>query len=115
MGWEFSSLGRLEASESAQEALNLKAGLMPDFKTNILPKETLTIPTAFIGCYQGDIDEGASRLHKFILEKLGANPAKSFADPTTVLGLYLDAGADQAKEADVLRCLKFAKGLDLDT
>jgi alpha-galactosidase len=109
LGWEFSGLGRLNASTSTDASLNLKAGLMPDFKTNIEPHETLTIPTAFVGCYRGDIDDGSNSLHKFVLEKLRPKPPKGFADPALAYNLYLDAGGTNAKEADVLRSARLCK------
>jgi len=114
MGWEFSSLGRLHASSSATESVDLRAGLMTNFKTDILPRTTFSIPAAFVGCYRGDLDQGAARLHKFVLEKLRKTPPKSFADPCLVCNEYLDAGGDKASEQDLLRCVAFAKSLDLD-
>ncbi|MFI5386621.1 MAG: NPCBM/NEW2 domain-containing protein [Fimbriimonadales bacterium] len=123
LGWEFSSLGRLEAKMPSanssfsipHSSLSLRAGLMPDFKTDIHPGETLAIPAAFVGCYRGDIDEGSQSLHRFVMEKLRANPPKDFADPTTVCGIYLDAGGDHATEATLFPTVAFAKDLGLDT
>lgn len=118
LGWEFSSLGRLEAQTSNinnQPSIIIRMGLMPNFKTDIHPGETLTIPAAFVGCYRGDIDEGSQSLHRFVMEKLRANPPKSFPDPTTVCGIYLDAGGDHATEATLLPTIAFGKDLGLDT
>jgi len=115
MGWEFSGRGRLAATSSSNDGLELKAGLLPDFKTDIHPGETLEIPAAFVGCYRGDIDSGSASLEKFVMEKLRANPPKDFADPTTVCGIYLDAGGDHATQATLLPTIAFAKSLGLDT
>jgi hypothetical protein len=114
VGWEFSGLGHLQA-RSDGHGVNIQAGLLPDFKTDVKPGETLTIPAAFVGCYKGDIDEGSQSLHRFVMEKLRANPPNSFQDPTTVCGVYLDAGGDKSTEATLLRSIDFAKGLGLDT
>lgn len=115
LGWEFSGRGRLSATSGKPDSLELRAGLLHDFKTDIHPGETLAIPTAFVGCYKGDIDEGSQSLHRFVMEHLRANPPADFADPTTVCGIYLDAGGDHATEATLLPTIAFAKDLNLDT
>jgi hypothetical protein len=35
-------------------------------QTRLLPGEELEAPTVFVGCYQGDVDDGANRLHRWI-------------------------------------------------
>ena len=35
------------------------------FRTRLLPGETFEAPTVFVGCYQGDVDDGANRLHRW--------------------------------------------------
>ena len=35
-------------------------------QTRLLPGETFEVPTVFVGCYQGDIDDGANQLHRWI-------------------------------------------------
>ncbi len=114
VGWEFSGLGRVLATATGPDSIDIRAGLMPDFKTDIEPGETLRLPAAFVGCYEGDIDDGSYSLHQFVLQMLRANPPKGFPDPALVLGLYLDAGADKATEADVLRCEQFTKGIGFE-
>ncbi|MHB8636876.1 MAG: NPCBM/NEW2 domain-containing protein [Fimbriimonadaceae bacterium] len=114
VGWEFSGLGRVRAQSASPGSLNVTAGLLPDFKTDILPGETLKIPAAFVGCYRGDIDEGAYCLQQFVSQKLRAPTPKGFPNPPLILGLYLDAGADHAKEGDVLRCERFAKSIGFE-
>ncbi len=130
LGWEFSGRGRLSAlvkeppppTPSSRQnhvarggGLLLAAGLMPDFNTDVRPGETLKIPAAFAGCYKGDIDDGSYSLHRFIMEKLRANPPATFADPTMVCGIYLDAGADHATESTLLPTVGFAKDIGFDT
>ena len=71
VGWEFSGLGRIHARAAKNEGqLDLDVGNLPDFRTDIEPGEVFWVPTAFVGCYAGDVDEGSYRLHRFVLEKL---------------------------------------------
>ena len=67
------------------------------------PHEVFHVPPAFVGCYAGDIDEGSYSLHRFIIEKLRPRVPAGYPDPTLAYNLYLDAGGNQATEADVLR------------
>ncbi len=113
-GWEFSGRGGIRANAADATSLDIQIGLPANFKTDINPGESLEIPTAFVGCYRGDLDDGSYALHQFIQKHLRARVPKGFTDPAMILGLYLDAGADHAKEADVLRCEKFAQSIGLD-
>ena len=74
-GVEFS--GRVHIALQAGAAgngrnLTLDAGLLPEgentpaFRTRLLPGATFETPTVFIGCYRGDVDAGANRLHRWI-------------------------------------------------
>ena len=36
------------------------------FRTKLLPGETFEAPTVFVGCYQGDVDDGANQLHRWV-------------------------------------------------
>jgi hypothetical protein len=36
------------------------------FQTRLLTGETFEAPTVFVGCYQGDVDDGANQLHRWI-------------------------------------------------
>jgi alpha-galactosidase len=40
--------------------------LREPFQTRLLPGETFEAPTVFVGCYQGDVDDGANQLHRWI-------------------------------------------------
>jgi alpha-galactosidase len=116
VGWEFSGLGRIRAKVSPDATrLDLNVGLKPDFKTDIGPGETFLVPPAFVGCFDGDVDEGSYSLHRFVLEKLRPGVPEGFADPTLAYNLYLDAGGDKAKEADVLRSAAFCHDLGFET
>lgn len=114
LGWEFSGLGRIQGA-AHENALTLAVGLLRDFATDIAPGETFWVPTAFVGCYQGDIDEGAYALHRWIIEKLRPAIRADVPDPTLAYNLYLDAGGNQAKEADVLRSAQFCRDIGFET
>jgi alpha-galactosidase len=36
------------------------------FQTRLMPGEIFETPTVFVGCYQGDVDDGANQLHRWI-------------------------------------------------
>jgi alpha-galactosidase len=116
VGWEFSGLGRIQAKMSPDaRRLDLDIGLKPDFKTDIAPGETFLVPPAFVGCFDGDIDEGSYSLHRFVLDKLRPGVPEGVADPTLAYNLYLDAGGDKAKQDDVLRSAAFCHELGFET
>ncbi len=115
VGWEFSALGRISAKAGDDVTqLNLSVGLLPDFKTDIEPNETFVVPTAFVGCYAGDVDEGSYRLHRFVIEKLRPAVPAGCPDPILAYNLYLDAGGTEAREADVLRSAAFCRDLGFE-
>jgi len=114
LGWEFSGLGRIHAQAQGTSFV-LRAGLLPEFKTDIAPGETFRVPPAFVGCYQGDLDEGASALHRWIIEKLRPSTPEDTPDPTLAYNLYLDAGGNKAREADVLRSAQFCRDIGFET
>lgn len=115
MGWEFSGLGRIAARATANaKALDVRVGLLPDFKTNVEAGELFQVPAAFVGCYQGDIDEGAYSLHQWILNCLRPHLPEDIPDPILAYNLYLDAGGANAKEADVMRSAEFCRDLGFE-
>jgi len=116
VGWEFSGLGRVAAKAAeGGKSLCVNVGNHPDFKTDVYPGETFVVPTAFVGCYTGDIDEGSYTLHRFILEKLRPAFPAHYPDPTLAYNLYMDAGGTNATEADVLTVAKTAHDLGFET
>jgi alpha-galactosidase len=115
LGWEFSGLGRIQAvGGSDGSTLDLAVGNMPDFQTDIEPGQTLLVPPAFVGCYQGDIDDGSYTLHRFVLEHLRPPVPRDLPDPVLAYNLYLDAGGASATEADVLRSAGFCAQLGFE-
>jgi len=116
VGWEFSGVGSVEAhaAESA-DSLRLSVGNRDDFRTELPPNGTLVVPAAFVGCYRGTIDDGAYTLHRFVLDKLRPPVPERYADPTLAYNLYLDAGGNNAREADVLRCAGICRDLGFET
>jgi alpha-galactosidase len=61
-------------SGEADKPLELRAGLQADekfpFFTRVLPGEQFEAPPVFIGCYQGDVDDGANRLRRWVRANL---------------------------------------------
>jgi alpha-galactosidase len=49
-------------------ALHVEAGLRPEegYLTRLAPGETLRIPTVFVGCYQGEVDDGGNQLRRWL-------------------------------------------------
>jgi len=115
VGWEFSGLGRIQAKAVREgKGLSVAIGNMPEFKTDLWPGETFVVPPAFVGCYVGDIDEGAYALHQWILRYLRPPLADGIPDPILAYNLYLDAGGASAKEAGVLRSAAFCRDLGFE-
>lgn len=73
-GIEFS--GRVGINVSAAEnpmKVTITAGLDPserDFRSRLADGERFVTPTVFVGCYRGDVDDGANRLHRFVANHL---------------------------------------------
>ncbi len=116
VGWEFSGLGRIRAQAGADrdDRLDLHVGLLPDFKTDVEAGETFWVPTAFVGCYRGDLDEGSYSLHRFVQERLRPPVPAGMPDPILAYNLYLDAGGNKATEADVLRSAAMCRDLGFE-
>ncbi len=115
VGWEFSGVGRIQATAGEQGArLEVAVGNLPDFKTDLMAGETFYVPWAFFGCYSGDVDEGAYALHQWILRYLRPKLDPDIPDPILAYNLYLDAGGPSAKEADVLRSAAFCQDLGFE-
>jgi hypothetical protein len=66
LGWEW-SIGRLAiAAHSPPRGAAIKAGNGDTFRTELKPGETFDVPPAFLGAYQGDLDDAANSLHKYL-------------------------------------------------
>ncbi len=74
-GVEFSGnvhIGLRMQNAGQGSCLVMDAGLSTDmrniipYSTRILPGTTFETPTVFVGCYLGDVDAGANRLHRWI-------------------------------------------------
>ncbi len=93
VGWEFSAIGRVEASAGqTAEELTVRVGLMPDFRTDVYAGETFLVPPAFVGCHQGDVEEGSYRLGRFLMKHLRAESPAWLQDPVLAWNCYFDAG-----------------------
>jgi alpha-galactosidase len=117
VGWEFSGIGGIHAKTISVDParFELRVGLAPDFKTDIAAGASFPAPPAFVGCYQGDIDDGSYTLHRFILEKLLPPLPQDQPYPTLAYNLYLDVGGSKAREGDVLGSAGFCKLLGFET
>ena len=118
VGWEFSGVGRIHFHSSPSPdsgQLQIEVGNVPEFKTDVAAGETFLVPPAFVGCYQGDIDDGSYTLHRFVLEKLVPAFPDGYVHPTLAYNLYLDGGGANADEKSVLRSAALAKDLGFET
>ncbi|MCX6923872.1 MAG: NPCBM/NEW2 domain-containing protein [Verrucomicrobia bacterium] len=80
VGWEW-SIGRIVvAASSAEGGVQLKAGNGDGFKTDLEAGETFEVPPGFIGVYQGDLDDAANSLHRYLFNY--SMPAILRDDPT---------------------------------
>ncbi|HPD31312.1 MAG TPA: alpha-galactosidase [Phycisphaerae bacterium] len=62
-----SQMAILTAGESPSLQLSLGIDQTGDpFLAVLQPGETYVFPTAFIGCYEGDVDKGCNRLHRWV-------------------------------------------------
>ncbi len=65
-GWEW-SVGRMAISAyNAPAGAHVKAGSGDSFRTDLEPGETFEVPPGFIGAYQGDLDDAANSLHRYL-------------------------------------------------
>lgn len=70
MGLEWSN-GRTQVSTPAEnpvKKVTVRSGLADDFKTDLYAGETFEVPAAFIGTYQGDIDDAGNSLRKYLFQ-----------------------------------------------
>jgi alpha-galactosidase len=118
VGWEFSGIGGIHARTTSTDPrrFELRVGLAPDFRTDIPASETFLAPPAFVGCYEGDVDDGSYTLHRFILEKLLPPLPQDQPYPGVICNQYLDFGGyNKAREADVMSHATFCKQLGFET
>ena len=73
-GIEFSGRVGIDVSAAGQPLqVTVAAGLDPserDFRSRLADGERFVTPTVFVGCYRGDVDDGANRLHRFVATHL---------------------------------------------
>jgi alpha-galactosidase len=69
-GIEFSGRVGIDLSAEGQPLnVSITAGLDPserDFRSRLGDGERFVTPAVFVGCYLGNVDEGANRLHRFV-------------------------------------------------
>jgi hypothetical protein len=70
LGIEFSGRVGIDVRAAGQPLqLAIVAGLDAsdrEFRSRLADGERFVTPTVFIGCYRGDVDDGANRLHRFV-------------------------------------------------
>ena len=65
-GWEW-SVGRMAiAAHNAPAGAHVKAGSGDNFRTDLAAGETFEVPPGFMGAYQGDLDDAANSLHRYL-------------------------------------------------
>jgi alpha-galactosidase len=73
-GIEFSGRVGFDVSATGKPLkVTIAAGLDPserDFRSRLATGERFVTPTVFVGCYRGDVDDGANRLHRFVATHL---------------------------------------------
>lgn len=78
-GWEW-SVGRIAISaHHAPAGAHVKAGNGDAFKTDLAPGEKFEVPPAFLGAYQGDLDDMANSLHKYLFNHAVPAPLRQDA------------------------------------
>lgn len=66
-GVEFSGRARI-AIKREQGQLHVEAGLRPEdgYHARVAPGESLRLPSVFLGCYQGEVDDGCNQMRRWI-------------------------------------------------
>ena len=65
-GWEW-SVGRMAISaNNAPAGAHVKAGNGDNFRTDLDAGETFEVPPGFMGAYQGDLDDAANSVHRYL-------------------------------------------------
>lgn len=70
VGWAWNH-GRIAVRGTRGEdrlAAEIRAGMFDDFSAEIWIDRTLELPAAFIGLFQGDMDDGSNRLRKWLFQ-----------------------------------------------
>ena len=123
VGWKFSGVGEIVAAANGTmtadpktNSISLSAGLMPDFRTDVLAGEEFLVPAAFIGTYRGEQSAGSYSLHRYVLDSL--LPRRPGNQPYPALGYayYFDGNEPGTQsEADVLASARLANELGFET
>lgn len=97
LGWEW-SLGRILISgdNKITNQAHLKAGNGDNFKTDLNDGNTFDFPPAFIGAYNGDLDESGNSLRQYLYKYAMPALARSDGYPKVQLNSF-NAFADKPK------------------
>ena len=72
VGIEFSGFTRLTLTAKGEDVVHGQFGLgksdkeEAEYRTRVEAGQTFVTPTVFIGCYSGDVDDGANRLRRWV-------------------------------------------------
>jgi len=73
-GIEFSGRVSIDVSATGQPLqVSIVAGLDAserEFRSRLADGESFVTPTVFVGCYRGEVEDGANRLHRFVENQL---------------------------------------------
>jgi alpha-galactosidase len=101
-GVEFTARVELAIRADPQK-LHVEIGLQNDpnrrFVTRLMPGETFEAPPVFVGCYEGDVDDGANRLRRWVR----ANVAPKARDPRYPLLVNNSWGSGMAVDEALAR------------
>ena len=100
-GVEFSGRSSLELSSSGKAKVAVEIGLpaeppgSPPFRTVLQPGETYILPTVFVGCYRGSVEDGCNQLKHWVDAELRPKTA----DPNYPLLTLNSWGSGMAVDA----------------
>ncbi len=115
MGLEFSGRTRLTLERSS-DSVRGSAGLNPQpgpFRTRLLPGESFTTPTVFLGAFQGTPDDGGNILRRWVRHVL--NDAQTIRNPHYPLLVNNSWGSGMAiGDAQARRMIRDSQELGLE-
>ncbi len=65
--WGFCQITASAPFEDPAESIRLRGGEFPDFRVTVPPGGGFAVPPAFVGAYQGDVDDAGNRLRRFLV------------------------------------------------
>ncbi len=103
-GIEFSGRVSLALRSDLRGVVSASTGLCPDhngFRSEVRPGETYALPTVFVGCFKGSVDDGANRMRRWVTARL--RPKAS--DPRYPLVTLNSWGSGMAVDAPLAKSM----------